>query len=105
MEGKDYYLRLARSADEQVPDPRAMAVERQRLLRAWHRFEPLFCRGSRRLKGTSQIHVGKRLVDQKRNDWRQEYYITGWTDSLRFSRTAVDYTTSVQVERGWDLSS
>lgn len=105
MRVPDYYLRWPDKPESGVPDPFFLARQRQRLLRAWHRCEPLFYHGSLRLKGNSQVQVGKRLVDQRRDasgEYHREYYITGWTDSMTFGRE-VGYTTTVQVERGWDI--
>jgi hypothetical protein len=106
MKVADYYLRWGEGpqAKANAPDPFALARQRQRLLRAWHRFEPLFYHGSLRLKGNAHVQVGNRLVDRRADGRRREYYVTGWTDSMTFGRD-VGYMTTVQVERGWDLNT
>lgn len=105
MRVADYYLRWSDKPDQKIPHPFFLARQRQKLLRSWHRFEPLFHHGALRLKGNTRVQVGKRLVDHRRDpigEYQREYYVTGWTDQLTFERE-VSYLTSVQVERGWDI--
>jgi hypothetical protein len=99
----DCYLRLGDNAEEQrgLPDAFKLAQERQQLLRAWHRFNPLFYEGQLTLKGNTQVQVGKRIVDTRR-DGHREYYCEGWTDSMTFGKEPT-YTTRATVTRGWNL--
>ncbi len=100
MEVPDYYIRL--DGGEGPINWLAVASARQRLLWAWHRFEPLFRRGSYTLRGHAEIQVGSRLVHVGRN-MNREYYVTGLTHSMLLGDQQPRFLTRVEVERGWDL--
>lgn len=82
--------------------PQEIATSRQALLRAWHRFEPEFIRGSYSLRGRADLQVGTRLVHEGRGVLR-EYYINRVAHHMLLGAEQPRFMTDVEVERGWDL--
>jgi len=70
------------------------------LAREWFYRNPEFWHGVYVLKGRPSLRIGKRLVDRNLS---REYYITSVSHRMSFDRDP-SYLTTVQVERGWDLS-
>lgn len=68
----------------------------------WFFRSPAFWQGQYVLKGNTGIRIGRRLVDRTRTRPR-EYYITSVVHRMEFGGQP-SFTTTVQVERGWDLS-
>jgi len=70
------------------------------LLRTWLFTHPLQWHGTYVLKGRADLRVGKRMVDLVR---QREYYVTAVAHQFDF-RQRPAWRTTVQVERGWDLT-
>lgn len=69
---------------------------------AWFFRSPAFWQGQYVLKGNTGIRIGRRLVDSTRARPR-EFYVTSVVHRMEFGQQPA-FTTTVQVERGWDLS-
>lgn len=114
LERSDYYLRIgeqftpaepAVASSPAPPEAFARASARQELLRAWHRFEPLFWRGTYTLKGDPHLRIGKRMVDRGsgKDPVSREYYVSGVSHSIVVGGQQPTFISRVSVERGWDL--
>lgn len=77
----------------------------QALLYTWFKRQADMWRGTYVLKGRTAFRPGGRMVDMSRSP-RREYYVTGVRHHVAFGPGAegTSFTTTVQVERGWDLS-
>lgn len=94
----DYYFRSQGSASSAQ-----IGTARAKLLWAWHRYEPLFRRGSISTKGMPAAQVGKRLLIPDRRNGPMEFYINSWSHSLQLEQQEVSLATTLGVERGWPL--
>lgn len=106
MQVNDRYLRFPESQSvpaPQPPDAYAIATSHEQLLRAWHKFEPLFYRGRYTLKGDATINIGVRATHVGRRISR-EYYTTGITQAMIIGAPTPTFTTVVEMERGWPIS-
>jgi len=81
-----------------VGDPVRHCLAYAALLRHWHRFGPEFWSGTRVLKGRTALRAGRRLYDV---DQRREFYITAVSHHMQLD--VPGFTSTVQLERGWDL--
>lgn len=104
MSVADYYMHLPDGvSSSQRPFTLSQVGQvREQLLWAWHRFEPLFWRGTQQIRGTPRVQVGKRIVDRGRHGTR-EFYCTGVTHSMTLGSQAPRFVTQVSVERGWPV--
>jgi len=102
MELGDYYMRVPQSSADKTQDAFEQASSRERLLWAWHRFEPLFWKGQYTIKGNVLAQVGKRLVDRRPRS-AMEFYVTAVTHSMTLGTQDPHFVSSLGVERGWPL--
>ncbi len=74
------------------------------LAREWFYRAPEMWEGNIVLKGRTDVRLGKRLVlrSHRLPGIVREFYITGVSHSMQFSKDPL-FTTTLQVARGWDL--
>ena len=78
------------------------ALAYQALARTWFMWGPELWSGQYLCKGRTAFRAGRRLYDA---DLKREYYITAVAHRMDLISPAPTYTTSLTVERGWDLRS
>lgn len=83
-------------------DVRRHALAYAALAREWYYRQPEFWRASYTIRGRPDLRPGMRLVDQRQ---RREYYVVTVTHQLDWRSDRPSYTTTAQLERGWDLEA
>lgn len=90
--------------DDQTPTPigdiRTRALAYGSLLYEWNFRAPDFWSGSYLIEGNPHVRIGRRLLDRDR---RREFYVVGVVHRMDFENEDGAFTTTVTVERGWNL--
>lgn len=104
MEVQVYSIAVLDAATNEIPvaDIRHQCLAYALLLREWHFRRPELWRGTYQLKGRTALRAGKRLVDRREDGTVWEFYIRSVVHRITFDEQPF-YSTTVQVERGWQL--
>lgn len=89
---------------ERQGDVEHLARTRERLLMAWHRFEPTFLNGQITVAGHPRFRAGKRVVwTEPYVNRRLEFYVPSVTHTVSIRGSSPTYSTQLEVQRGWEL--